>query len=345
MNLAKLPAWQKGLILIVLIIAITLIVFFQIDGAQSASKTESTLFNVIQFVFSIVFAWLLSAFIGESQFVESQRKFAIGAFRRIKEIERSINRTQKYVEYMESGADELIKCKVVAVKGGLSSMQDTVRSSIADWSDIIGDEIHIANEIVKLKKIREESSDTQARGEGDSSSSSELARARKLAQLAESLPKELANDLDIEEVDPVDEVVSDLVQEWRENQETNLRCFWEIDSGFGSDLSGLKEGDRVFVAHGMTESRRGALMLVNDSDVQIAVVTNGSICGYDEFVEGMEEFYGRSFIPKIFGGSPPTAIIKNIEEYKHDNERQYLTVAIEQSPKHPCVFEAYTETA
>lgn len=345
MNLGKLPNWQKGLALLVLIIAIALIVYFQIDGAQSASKTESALFNVIQFIFSIAFAWMLSAFIGESQFVESQRKFAIGAFRRIKEIERSINRTQKYVRHLENGADEITRCKVVAVKGGLSAMQDTVRSSIADWSDIIGDEIHIAHEIEKLKKIRVESEDISTKDEEQSLTSNEVERARMLTQLTASLPKELANDLDFDEVDPIDEVVSNLAQDWAEDKKTSLRCFWELNSGFGSDLSGIKTGDRVCVARGMTEDRRGVLMLFNELDQQIAVVTNGFACKYDVFVEAMEEFYGRGFIPKVFGGAPLTAIVKDIEEYEHDKERQYLTVTIEQNPQHRCVFEEYDGNA
>lgn len=107
MTLSKLPTWQKGALLTIAIVSVIAIATLQINSSETATKTESTLFNVLQFIFSTVFAWLLSAFIGETQQTESQRKFAIGAFRRIKEIERAVNRTQKYLANLEDGSDEI----------------------------------------------------------------------------------------------------------------------------------------------------------------------------------------------------------------------------------------------
>jgi len=335
--LNKLPRWQKGLILLIIVIFVIIFVTLQVNTATTATKIETTLFNTLQFIFSILFAWLLSAFIGESQFIESQRKFAIGAFRRIKEIERAINRTQKYVSYLEHDADELVKSKVTAVKGGLDAMQDTVRSSIADWSDIIGDEIQISNEINKLKKLRDNSDDIILNNEP-----AKLEDVNeKIIQLIESLPTEIASDIEFEDDTIILESIESLAEQWMEDEQLVLDAFYDYNGKFTSDLTQLKIGDRLELARGMTESRMGALMLFNDDNKQIAVVMNHCTndCNYETFAKAFEEFYGKKLIPSILNGNPMTVEVIEIDEFDHESQRQNLSVLVEQQPKHHCVFE------
>jgi len=336
MILNKLPRWQKGLILLIIVIFVIFLIAFQINTANTATKIETTLFNTLQFIFSILFAWLLSAFIGESQFIESQRKFAIGAFRRIKEIERAIDRTQRYVSYLESDTDELVKSKVIAVKGGLASMQDTVRSSIADWSDIIGDEIQISNEIKKLKKLRDNTDDAILNNEPAKLDDVN----EKITQLIESLPTEIASDMDFEDDGIVLESIESLAEQWMEEKQLVLHAFYDYNGKFGSDLTQLKIGDRLQLARGMTESRMGALMLFNDDNQQIAVVMNHCTndCNYENFVEAFEEFYGKKLIPSVLGGNPMSVKVIEINEFDHESQRQGLSVLVEQQPEHSCVF-------
>ena len=338
MILDKLPRWQKGLILLIIVIFVMLLIAFQINTANTATKIETTLFNILQFIFSILFAWLLSAFIGESQFIESQRKFAIGAFRRIKEIERAINRTQQYVAYLESDTDELVKLKVTAVKGGLAAMQDTVRSSIADWSDIIGDEIQIANEINKLKKLRDNTDDFILNNVPIKLEDIN----EKITQLLKSLPSEIASDMEFEDDGIVLESIENLAEQWIDEKQLVLHAFYDYNGKFGSDLTQLKIGDRLQLARGMTESRMGALMLWDNNNKQIAVVTNHCTndCSYEDFVEAFEKFYGKTLIPSLLGGIPITVKVINIDEFDYVSQRQYLSVLVEQQPDHPCVFEA-----
>lgn len=229
---------------------------------------------------------------------------------------------------------EITKAKIIAVKGGLASLQDTVRSSIADWSDIIGDEIQITNEMQRIKKMRNDTDDVPEEEKSDQKHENINER---LSELAKSLPTSIANELEIDEDNDSDNVEEKLAQEWSEHEGLLLRCFWELDGDFGSDLSKFKTNDRLFVSRGMTNSRPNTLMLSDENGIQVAVVANRYNCAYDDFMDAIESFYGRTLIPKIFGGAPLTAIIVNLEKYEHEKERQYLTVKIEQYPHHQCV--------
>ena len=76
-------------ILGIAVVAIILLEIYISD--QTVTKTETALFGVIQFTFSLGFAWLLSRQNSKIEFEREQRKFAAAALRRIKEIESQTN--------------------------------------------------------------------------------------------------------------------------------------------------------------------------------------------------------------------------------------------------------------
>lgn len=334
----KFSAWQKGLIFVLTLGAIVAISVVQIVSVDSTTKTEATLFNLLQFFFSLFFAWFLSLYFGEAQFAASQKKFAIGAFRRIKEIERTINRTQKYVTYLERDENPITRAKIIAVNGGLDAMKDTVASSIADWSDIIGDEIEITRELNKLKNLRSADEEAHQKVSNDSISTENEA---KISELKKALPAELVSEFEIDEEDRAKAALEALNDNYHENNKLVLSGFWESDGGFANNLSDISVGHRVFVAKGIAGQRTGALIVFNDKDEQVAVVTNACYVpggSYDDFVDAIELFYDRTLIPKCFGGHPLTAIVESIEEYDHASERHHLTISIEQQPMHPSTY-------
>jgi hypothetical protein len=83
---------RESTLVVVLGIAAISVVIAEIALASSPlSQLESALFGVLQFVFSLGFAWYLSKESSQTEFEKRQRKFAISAFRRIKEIEGQTN--------------------------------------------------------------------------------------------------------------------------------------------------------------------------------------------------------------------------------------------------------------
>lgn len=119
---------------------------------QNVTKTESTLFGILQFVFSIAFAWYLSKNNSKAEFEDQQKKFAVAAFRRIKEIE---SQTSHLVERLNrgisdrnsNGLHELDIARTVAL-----AIHETTQSSKLDWADVIGEQIEALDKIQSIKR-------------------------------------------------------------------------------------------------------------------------------------------------------------------------------------------------
>lgn len=84
--------WPKIVVLFLLFLLCVALVLIQVGRSEIATKLESALLSGLQFLASLAFAWVLSFWVFEIGYKDKQKKFALGAFRRIKEIERNIVR-------------------------------------------------------------------------------------------------------------------------------------------------------------------------------------------------------------------------------------------------------------
>jgi hypothetical protein len=66
-------------------LALVATLIIEIVRSGGITKTETTLFGILQFVFSLALAWILSRVSYKKEFEEGQRKFAIAAYRRVRE--------------------------------------------------------------------------------------------------------------------------------------------------------------------------------------------------------------------------------------------------------------------
>lgn len=321
------------LLLAVLLVATVALIVVQVAGANTATRTESALFNVIQFALSLAFAWILARLVTEKQFVDSQRKFAIGAFRRIREIERSLLRTRKYVDETFTSRRKIAVSDLAVIRTGLTNTSDTVKSSIADWADIIGSEIELSNEITRLKRLTSE--DFGGEGGHDEAAPTAKEIKKKISQLAQELPAELRAEIEGEELDKVEIGRMFLETLWEESKAIELEAFWERDDSFSRDLSPIRLGQNVSIARGFTEHRRDALFLYDSDQEWIAVVTNLCLdvgCNYPDFVHALEDFYGRPLLPRVFKGNPLSAVVTEIREMDKEGGRQYVVVKVSEKP-------------
>jgi len=328
---------QKNLQLVLAgtsLVAVLFLIGLQIAGAEHATKTESALFNTLQFLLSVAFSWILSRHSSESQFVESQKRFAIAAFRRIKEIERAIARAQRLISTPRSSAHRGDHYSLQPVMTSLLSAQDAVNSSIADWGDIIGDEIHITNEIERLKGLRK-SADKFEREYLDNLRVSEEKVDRdilpQLDKLKDSLPPSLKVEDEKSDLEKIyNEATQTLESQFESTGAISFDGFWEPDDSFSCDLDGLKVGDTIYIARGYTTSRSNVLLAFRDQGRWLGVITNTFAelgMDYDSFVEFIGQYLDCTFVPPQFGGNLVPVTLTEIQD-KDSNGYWRFSVAL-----------------
>nr|WP_298135956.1 hypothetical protein [uncultured Pseudomonas sp.] len=296
----------------------------QVATADTTTKTESALFSVLQFILSIAFAWILSTKSNEKNFQDSQKKFAIAAFRRIKEIERALSRAQQLVVTDSEGkASPRVGHHGLIVS--LLSAQDAVNSSIADWGDVIGSEIQVAAEIEKLKSLRK-TADKFERDYIDNlrrevaPASPEL--APKIQALQESLPGSLkiteSQDADHPELKAIIQL-----QNLMANEVIKLYGFWTEDDSFSSTPEDLNPGDIVYIARGYTEHRSDVVLAYKPDKSWFGVITNPFAeleLDYDSFTNLFEHMLSLDLRPPQFGGQMIPCTVIAVGEKNEGNE-------------------------
>lgn len=315
--------WGKLLAFTILLILSIGLVVVQVTNSSNPTKLEVSLISALQYICSIGFTWLLSIIVFNSTYKDKQKKFAIGAFRRVKEIERNIKRTQEHIKQSLKDEEDLKSCLSVA-EFSLINAQDTINSSIADWADIIEDEIEISAQIERLETLSTDN--TKSKSTSDSVN-------QEIATLSKKLPPELRHELLVErsKVGQIKEAVVYLGKKILDDGFIRLRCFWEPRNGLMQDLSDISVGSKVYIARGITDTRTGAILIYNEKGESLAVVTNR--CNelrvpYDVFADALDEVFGRTLRPKMFGGHPVQAEVVKIEDFNPKSERQYLHVKV-----------------
>lgn len=314
--------WPKIIILLALFVLCAGLVFIQVSHSETITKLESALLSGFQFLVSLAFAWVLSFLTFEISYKDKQKKFALGAFRRIKEIERNLARTTDSVdESIKTGEDYRLCLEVV--RANLVNAQNTVSSSIYDWSEIIEDEIEISAQIEKLER-----SISTKRDEPN-----EKNTAAEIEKLSNKLPPSLRQTVR----EPLNsrtqtlDAENYLRQQVVNNGHLDMNAFWASNDGFMSESSKLNVGDVVYIARGFTKNRTGAILAYDRDENSVGVITNRCSAlnaAYDTFADALDEIFQKQLRPKQFGGSPVEAVVTEIEEFDAKNKRQYFKVQI-----------------
>ncbi|MBB1287518.1 hypothetical protein H5085_03230 [Pseudoalteromonas sp. SR43-6] len=330
----------KNLIAFALFIGVIIISFIQINNAETVTKTETALFNILQLLFSIGFSWIISSYFSELSFIAAQKKFAIGAFRRIKEIERSLSRAQNLLAPDKVGTKDSQNQQ--SVMFCLLNAQDAVNSSIADWGDIIGDEIHLTKEISRLKGLRgaADKFEKEYLDNIATASSKESDLENEIKELKSELPASLRIEEE-NESKMYDMAEFFLSHEINETGEIILNGFWEPKDSFTGDIKDVAPGDTLYISRGYTENRGDALLVFDDNDNWVAVITNKFmsyhdeiVMDYDSFLELFEECIGYRFIPKAFGGKVIPILVTEKDEVNENGYHHFEAILkVEDIPK------------
>jgi hypothetical protein len=313
------------IILVLLLVATIATIILQIlFSSPTSTKVETSLFSILQFIFSLAFSWVLARISLRSEFQESQKKFAISAYRRIIEINNAVNRlisrTTSHMGKVENSTDHELD---VITEIGIG-IRESIRSSISDWADIIGDEIETVNKIQTIREKQSLENLNPAAFETDENQPDENDAV--VEKLISTLPKSLkisADEFRSDYMSRIHRGVITLRREEKRKGYIELRGFSE--SSFDKDICNFKAGDILQVRIGDdNENRIGVLIAYDDEGNSVGVMTNkmgGIAQGYSDAADMLIRYLGKSiFRIEILD-------IDSSKE-KQEDERHYFTAKI-----------------
>lgn len=146
------------------VLGLLAVLCFIVQMSTFSAKTttlETALFNTLQFILTIGFAWFSSRAITRNEFERSLKQFGISAYRRISDIEKMISRLQTETNDMIARLPQDDHNELRIISAIVADTNQVVKSSINDWVDVIGDELISIEKIRRLESEKIEIRTTQ----------------------------------------------------------------------------------------------------------------------------------------------------------------------------------------
>lgn len=325
----------KSFLAVIALAGAVALVVVQVVRVGQNTRTEAVLLSALQFLLSILFTWVIAEAAASEFFLERKKSVAVGAFRRIKELEQCLDRMEIYLRKSSKAESSGLQ----AVQACLENAQYTVQSSIGDWSDVIGDEIRITKEIERLRGYR-------SRLIGRSKGSLEDANAQagvgvleqKLDKLIRRLPPELQQ-IAVEQEEVQSDSFADCVETIAFLFERDHELILEAPCGnagfeYRDDCTEVSEGDEMFLAHPSVSD--DVLCVYHESGKNIGTVRDH--CGGwndKRFGQVMDVYLGKRPLPSALGGAPVRCTVSGITDRALDG-RLYLRLSLKEPPSLRC---------
>jgi hypothetical protein len=129
---------------------------FALQAYTLSSKTtqlETVLFNCFQFVLTVGFAWFSTRALSRKEFEASLKRFAIGAYRRVSDIEQMVMRLNHQLALARPRSPEH-EADLRVVSAIVSDTAQALCSSKADWADVIEGELIALDQLKRLEHER-----------------------------------------------------------------------------------------------------------------------------------------------------------------------------------------------
>ncbi len=269
-----------------------------LSAGTKTTTIETALFSVLQFVFSLGFAWLLTRMAARREFIESQKAFAIAAYRRINEIDEGVERILARTKSQKRGASAGSQSDLEVLAAIAQGVRASIKSSIADWGDIIGDEITTIQRIEQIKDAQrdlvdlpEESTPGQPADETRQLKEALEHNNAQIAKLLDTLPPSLRLIADSRRKpkDPVAQHIGRLAAEYKKTGSISLTAFWEAP--LERDIRSMSVGDHLQVHIGGTIGSRVLAVCARDMDGKsVGIITNNGGGAYYVFRESLASY-------------------------------------------------------
>lgn len=284
-----------------------------VTTGEKTTQLETALFSIIQFTLSIGFGWVLTRTVTKEEYEESTKKFAIGAYRRIADIEKMIVRLQSQVEIMRQDYKQEKYHALDVVKAIVVDINATIQSSISDWTDVIGDELLTLQQIQKLEVEKDKIISEPPPTESNPINERLEILEKNINILTAKLPARLRYQKQAETFDYKAEAVK-LIDRHNADKGLVLTAFW--DSTFELDPCEMKVGEKVFASVDSVNTRIAALIVKSINGKKVGVITNGIGSSYENFVHIMGVcFHESRFSAEIISMQPHQLDKKNPRHY------------------------------
>lgn len=265
--------------------------------AQTTAR-ETILFSGIQFILTVGFGWFSTRALSRLEFERSLKRFAIGAYRRITDIEAMIERLRERLKGEPPGTVGS-SASMATVNAVLEDTLQVVRSSTADWADVIGDELLTLETINSLRRQKGALA-TEAQEDSEPSTTATKANLRELDARIEKLVNSLPADLQIESRRKADDPIkrahsADWMKQQHEQQKgLVLRVIAGKEYRCEGDAKALNGNTALSIAAHLS------VEVVDSAGKVVGRALNNSPLAYDEFRVALCNCYGSSLLPVRF---------------------------------------------
>lgn len=274
------------------LLAVACFILQALSMSPTTSRVETALFSCLQFLLTAGFTWFSTRAVSRHEFEQSMKRYAISAYRRIADIERLVSRLQRVVGKMITEDAETNNLSVIEAM--VSDAEQIVRSSIADWADVIGEELLAIEKIKRLEQEKVELSEEKP----DHSKPSEYDEALKglndqIADLKSRLPARLqfvASDSD--ERSASDRHAADwMAGQHKRERGLRLTVVTGDEYTYDREFSTLGIGE---ILHTVKSQENEALDVVDVSGKILGRLQNNSPLDYDQFAQALENCFGKT---------------------------------------------------
>jgi hypothetical protein len=268
---------------------------------RQLTQRETALFGALQFLLTVGFTWLSTRALSRRDFEDSLRRFAIGAYRRIADIDRMTRRMQSETRNMLAQAGETEARNLAVIEAIATDTCQVVRSSISDWGDVIGDELLAIERISRLEQEKELLEGQREAAPPDEASSS--AKDQKVTELKKSiealvlrLPPRLQLDAveDTRKLRRASRAAEWLTREHRKQRGLTLSVVTGDIYRHDRDVASIQPSENVQI---VKLDRQGGLDVTDAKGAVLGRLQNNTPLDYDAFAEAMLVCYGECPIP------------------------------------------------
>ncbi|MCX5695039.1 MAG: hypothetical protein NTW18_00025 [Candidatus Omnitrophica bacterium] len=292
--------------------------------SSQTTQKETVLFNTLQFILTAGFGWFSTRAINRREFEINLKKFALSAFRRITDIDSITGRLRSEINNMlfkRSDSDGY--CELNVISAIVEDTRQMIKSSIADWSDVIGEELKTIEKISNLEQEKEKLNIENVGLDIEKKYDKEIKQLDKqIKELNASLPAKLIVAKESSFSSPAIEKQAVFWLRNQHNVEKGL-IIQVVSGGHYGDYEishNLKPKEEL----NSRKSKEGGLDVIGKNGVLIGRLLNKTPFFYGDFVTTIEKCYGTNELKLEFieiintrkGGDSPmlwyTVKVKNL---------------------------------